>query len=382
METTALKGWIEDVSAKLPEKQWRRLAGGGLAGLIVITGGSVLLRKRSIEAYTTADVVSVYSPIQGVVKQQNLTAGEQFSAGEMLLDIQASRNDASKLASTTLKLRQTEAELNAVTQELQRYKQINVARLESEVDRAERTLQDLEAQQRRYASQANRYRDLVKTGAMDEDTLIGSETMATSLAQRVGNQRQDLENLRLELQSARAGINTLMETPWRSARRMEIMEVELNRLTSRRKELLDQRDQLQQEVAAAQKRSTFVYRPQFPGMILTSRTSVGDEVNDGNLLLTAVNCNKLRVEALFEASKLKDLRLGQDVRIEWPLSGRSSTGQIVSLRGEQSLSGLESIGAAKFRPAHADRSRVLIELNPNDLKAQQCRLGERVRVDL
>jgi len=87
VETTALKGWIEGVSAKLPEKQWRRLAGGGLAGLIVITGGSVLLRKRSIEAYTTADVVSVYSPIQGVVKQQNRTAGEQFSAGEMLLDI-------------------------------------------------------------------------------------------------------------------------------------------------------------------------------------------------------------------------------------------------------------------------------------------------------
>jgi multidrug efflux pump subunit AcrA (membrane-fusion protein) len=118
--------------------------------------------------------VSVYSPIQGVVKQQNRTAGEQFSAGEMLLDIEASRNNASKLTSTTLELRQTEAELNAVTQELQRYKQINVARLESEVDQAKRTLQDLEAQQRRYASQAKRYRDLVKTGAMDEDTLIGS----------------------------------------------------------------------------------------------------------------------------------------------------------------------------------------------------------------
>jgi uncharacterized protein YgbK (DUF1537 family) len=108
----------------------------------------------------------------------------------MLLDIEASRNDASKLASTTLKLRQTEAELNAVTQELQRYKQINVVRLETEVDQAKRTLQDLEAQQRRSASQAKRYRDLVKTGAMDEDTLIGSETMATSLALRVCNQRQ------------------------------------------------------------------------------------------------------------------------------------------------------------------------------------------------
>ena len=109
---------------------------------------------------------------------------------------------------------------------------------------------------------------------------------------------------------------------------------------------------------------------------------MGDEVNDGTTLLTAVNCDKLRVEALFEANKLKDLRIGQLVTIDWPNSRRRSEGRIVSLRGEQGVSGLDSSGVARFKPSNNDRTRVMISLQPKDQQSQQCRLGERVRVDL
>jgi multidrug resistance efflux pump len=88
---------------------------------------------------------------------------------------------------------------------------------------------------------------------------------------------------------------------------MEMMEIELLRLISRRKELEVQNAQLTQEVKHAHERAHFSYTPQFPGLMLTGRASVGDEVNDGTILLTAVNCDKLRVEALFEASRLRDL---------------------------------------------------------------------------
>lgn len=43
---------------------------------------------------------------------------------------------------------------------------------------------------------------------------------------------------------------------------------------------------------------------------------MADEVNDGTILLTAVNCDMLRVEELFEASKHKDVHLGKMVNIE------------------------------------------------------------------
>ena len=378
----ALRTRWNGLQLKLPQQRWRRWAGAGLLGLIVVTAGSVVFRKRSIEAYVTGDVVTITSPVEGVVTSQAVTAGQQFKAGETVLVIQANRGDAANLEISTQKLKQTQIELQATSAELKRYQQINQSRLKAEVTSAERSLKDLQAQQRRYASQADRYRALVKNGAMDADTLVGAEAMASSLAQRVGNQRQQLSNLKQELKSAQATAPDRTAVFGGSARRMEIMEVELLRLISRRKELEVQEAQLKKEVDQAQKRSRFVYQPRFPGLLLTERVSVGDEVNDGTTLLTAVNCDKLRVEALFEASKLKDVHLGQMVNIDWPNSQRSSRGRVVSLRGEQGVNGLETSGVAKFRPAHTDRTRAMISLQPNDLREQNCRLGERVRVDL
>lgn len=366
---------------KLPQQQWRRWAGFSLVGLVAITSSSVLLRKRSIEAYVTGDVVTITSPIEGLVTAQQVTAGQLFKAGQTLITIEARRSDAEKLESSELKLKQTQSELQTTIQELNRYQQINQARLKAEVETAERTLRDLESQQQRYASQAKRYRDLVISGAMDNDTMVGAEAMATSLAQRVGNQRQQLNNLRLELAIAQGGGGGLSKT-LSSARRMEMMEIELLRLISRRKELEVQKAQLTQEVKHAHERARFRYTPQFPGLMLTGRASVGDEVNDGTILLTAVNCDKLRVEALFEASRLRDLSIGQTVKIEWPNSRRNSEGRIVSLRGEQGVNGLDTSGVARFKPSGNDRTRVMIGLQPKDLQGHQCRLGERVRVDL
>lgn len=366
---------------KLPQQQWRRWAGLSLVGLVAITASSVLLRKRSIEAYVTGDVVTITSPIEGLVTAQAVTAGQLFKAGQSLITIEARRSDAEKLESSELKLKQTQSELQTTIQELNRYQQINQARLKAEVEAAERTLRDLESQQRRYASQAKRYRDLVNSGAMDNDTMVGAEAMATSLSQRVGNQRQHLDNLRLELTTAQGAADG-RSMPISSARRMEMMEIELMRLMSRRKELEVQQAELSRDVKHARERARFRYTPQFPGLMLTERASVGDEVNDGTILLTAVNCDKLRVEALFETSRLQDLNIGQNVRIEWPNSRRSSEGRIVSLRGEQGVNGLDTSGVARFKPSGNDRTRVMISLQAKDLQGHQCRLGERVRVDL
>jgi hypothetical protein len=63
-------------------------------------------------------------------------------------------------------------------------------------------------------------------------------------------------------------------------------------------------------------------------------------------------------------------------------SRRSSEGRIVSLRGEQGVNGLDTSGVARFKPSGNDRTRVMIGLQPKDLQGHQCRLGERVRVDL
>jgi len=46
------------------------------------------------------------------------------------------------------------------------------------------------------------------------------------------------------------------------------------------------------------------------------------------------------------------------------------------------VSGLDSSGVARFKPSNNDQTRVMISLQQKDQQSQQCRLGERVRVDL
>ena len=370
------------VTSLVPNQAWRRWAGGSLVLLVLITGTTLILRKRSIEAYVTADVISIESPIDGIVTKEEVTAGEHFQPGETVIAIEAARENAELLEEKQRLLSNLKVELASLKEERQTYQTIHLKRLIAEVEQQDHNLKDLQAQLNRYSTQTNNYEQLVKSGAISDDRLIEARAMRESLRQRVSNQEQTLANLRVELEAARSTAQPDLTTLSSSSRRMEMMEVQLVRIMSRSKELEKQQQELTRQLKKARSNADFTYRPRFPGVVLTSRYSVGDEVADGTALLSVVNCNDLRVEALFEASKVKDLHIGQKVAISWPGQWRRSEGSIVSFRGEQGLNGLETSGIAKFRPAHADRTRVLISIPQQDKASKQCRLGERVSVDI
>lgn len=116
----ALRTRSNGLQLKLPQQHWRRWAGAGLLGLIVVTAGSVVFRKRSIEAYVTGDVVTTTSPVEGVVTSQAVTAGPQFKAGETVPVIQATRGDTENPEVSKQKLNQTPIELLASSAERKR----------------------------------------------------------------------------------------------------------------------------------------------------------------------------------------------------------------------------------------------------------------------
>jgi len=370
------------LQTQLPEQRWRRWAGAGLILLVVVTGSTLMLRKRSIEAYVTADVITIESPIDGVVSKEEITAGQLFKPGETVIAINAARDNAEQLAEKEQELSDLEAEMSTLKDELRTYETIHLKRLQADVGQQERTLKDLEAQLKRYSEQTSNYERLVKAGAISDDRLLEARSMRDSLRQRVNNQVQLISQLKVELEATQASPRGGLGAISSSSRRMEMMEVQLVRILSRTKELQKQQLVLERQLKTAQAQAHFTYRPRFPGVVLTSRYSVGDEVTDGSTLLSVVNCNDLRVEALFEASKVKDLHIGQKVRIRWPRQWGTTPGAIVSFRGEQGVNGLETSGVAKFRPAHADRTRVLISIPRSAQNSQECRLGERVSIDI
>ena len=365
-----------------PPQPWRRLAGVGLLALVGTVGVVMATRRQAMEAYVSGDVIAVTSPIQGRVVSNQAGSGSLFQAGSVLLEVQASRQDAARQETVQLELNQLEAELSALRTEQNQLIAANLARSSSELERAKRELLDLQGQQQRYAQQAARYRELVRLGAMDADTLAGSEANANSFNQRVASQQRLTNDLRAELADARSQQARGSDQLPRSARRLEILELEIGRLGSRRQELTARRQRLRAQLSSGRQRAAFRFQPSFAGMVVNNHVALGEEVSVGATLLTMVNCQKLRVEALFDASKVRRIRLGERVQVRWPGREGAVEGTVVSLRGEQQgLGGIDNSGAARFRATGADRMRAQISLPP-EASARECRIGERVQVDL
>lgn len=376
------QGLKKRIQSVLPTQRWRLWAGSGLALLIVVTGASLVMRKRSIEAYVTADVITIESPIDGIVAEERINAGDLFQPNQTIIRIKAARDDETELREHELRLFNINTELKALEEELKIFAEVHLNRLRVRIDQAERNLKEVNAQLKHYRTQTNRYEQLNALGAISQDKLSEARAKQEGYQQRSRNEQQIVDKLKLELDQVLLDPSASRSSLNQSSRQMEIMDIEFLRNLSLRQSLTQKKERLEEDWEEASAKANFTYAPNFPGMVLTSRFSVGDEVMDGNTLLTIVNCADLKVEALFESSKIRTLQVGQTVIVEWPRNNERTTGTIVSFRGEQGINGLETSGVAKFRPAHVDRTRAIIAIPTKEAQQQQCRLGERVRVEL
>jgi multidrug resistance efflux pump len=311
-----------------------------------------------------------------------LSTGELFGAGTLLVRVEASRQDQAREESAKLELIQTEKEIRSTQIELKNLVIANQARVSNDLRTAERELLDLEGQESRFTKQVERYRQLVAVGAVDPDTLAGAEAAANSYRQRATNQRRVVADLRQEDKDARSKINAGSQELPKSARRLEILEIEINRINNQLKNL-QAKQKKQAELANSNKiRSEFTYQPSFRGLVLSSRVANGSEINAGEALLTVVNCNKLKVEAVFSANKVKDLRIGEKVKVKAGDQATPLTGQVISIRGVRGIRALENNDAAQFKATNDDRMRVQVAIPSDDRASKECRIGERVDVEL
>jgi len=364
------------------KSHWRQAAGVSLLTLCIATFATISIRKKASEAYITGDVITVKSPIQGRVSNNMLSTGELFGAGTLLVRVEASRQDQAREESAKLELIQTEKEIRSTQIELRNLVIANQARVSNDLRTAERELLDLEGQESRFNKQVERYRQLVAVGAVDPDTLAGAEAAANSYRQRATNKRRVVADLRQEEKDARSKINAGSQELPKSARRLEILEIEINRINNQLKNL-QAKQKKQAELANSNKiRSEFTYQPSFRGLVLSSRVANGSEINAGEALLTVVNCNKLKVEAVFSANKVKDLRIGEKVKVKAGDQATPLTGQVISIRGVRGIRALENNDAAQFKATNDDRMRVQVAIPSDDRASKECRIGERVDVEL
>jgi multidrug resistance efflux pump len=361
--------------------KWRQLAG---LGMLVLTGSSfaaIITRRSAAEAYITGDIIHVRSPMDGLVVSQPLATGESFRAGQVLVAVSATRADEARHESARLALVRIQDELAATHAHLDDLMHANIIRLRNELDASKKDLRDVSGMVQRYTLQEGRYRHLVRLGALDPEALAGSQALRNSFIQRSENQQRLVFNLSKELAEAvemrRSGI-TQLPSP---SRRLEILELEIVALNRKVKELQAKKVEAQRRFAISLRHRNFAYRSPFAGVVLSNSTAKQSQAGKNEVLMSIFNCDRLKVEALFDASRIADRKPGDDVLITSRSDGKSFPGRITSMRGVKSLQSLKGPDAATFNLTNDDRLRVQISA-PNALRNRECRVGERVDVRL
>jgi len=360
---------------------WRQLSGVCLLGLTASVFTLINVRKAATEAYITSDIIQIRSPLQGTVAEEPIGTGEMFIQGEILVQVLASREEESRQDSIRLEIERINSNITATESQLASLAVANNTRLRDSIATEEKELKNLEGMERRYRLQAHRYRQLVKIGAIDPESLAGAEAAHNSYAQRRMNSKRILDGLSKELADAeakrRGGVNQLP----RPSRRLEILEIRIVELNQQLKELQARRHEAMKRSKNTQKQRDFTYRPWFNGIVLSNRIAKGSEVNRNEALMTIANCNRVKVEALFEAGKINNKAVGDAVQITSRRDKKGFKGSIVSMRGVKAIRPLEGPEAASFKQTNEDWMRVQISV-PKEFKRRECRLGERVEVTL
>jgi multidrug resistance efflux pump len=362
-------------------RNWRALLGLGLFALLASTGTMTAVRRKAAEAYITGDLITVKSPIKGEVIEADLSTGELFRAGSLLIAVRASREQASKQQNTRLELAQVNRDLTATKQQLKSLLLANRARLSDELETATRELADLKGQESRYQQQVKRYRQLVQAGAMDAESLAGAQATLNSYQQRLQNQRRIVAELQQDLNRASAGMTQGSLALPDASRGLGLLELDISRLNDKLATLQSRQRKLEESVVYGSEQAEFRFKPSFNGLVLNKRAVQGSEVVAGETLFTAINCEALKAEAVFESAKLKDVQIGDSVNITTKSGGSALRGRVISLRGIRGIRAMEGTDSAQFKATNDDRTRMQIAL-PAEFRSGQCRLGEKIEVSL
>ena len=422
---------LNSIRELVETKKYKSFAGLALLLLIITSFYSYTTRKKSIEAYTTADVVTIQSPMDGIVTRSSLDGGSLFKAGQHLVSVSATRLDAQFLDKANNEFTEVGNRLHNSNQKI-KSSILNLKRqLSTSIETNSIEIKKVSEQELLAKKRSGMHVALQKQGGISlERSLIAKAEYASQKAAKenalirrsiLEQDRESLEKVEKILEAHLAYSERLIEnsskpqipkttlsddmhrnkstnleegsiddieailSEYKFSENIYSLAGNLHNLLSEHISLYNELNSAKIRTEISQERSKFDYHPKFNGMLLMKAVSDGDEVSESQPLLTLVNCDRKRVEALFSTAKIKKARAGDEVKIKSTTSNQYTKGIIRSITGEQPMAGTRSAGNVVFERADVDRARVtvdLIEDKSRSLSNQSCQIGEKVIVEL
>lgn len=263
-----------------------------VAGIIVIAGPRS--KVSTDNAYLRADSSVVAPKVRGLVAEILVEHNQSVRRGDPLVRIDAEEFDM-KVAAADAELADAVAAVAAVRAELVALT-AEEKLAESSVVAAQSALRAAEAEQAQAHSDAERYANLVKTGAVSRFDADGFRTRAVSSAADTDRYRAQLDVSRNQAAVTRAK---------RLALQANGQQAEAAVARARAALALAKQDQTH----------TTIYAP-IDGVVADRQVEPGDFVQPGSRLLTIVPLDRLYVVANFKETQTTRMVAGQSAEIE------------------------------------------------------------------
>jgi multidrug resistance efflux pump len=357
----------------------------------------------SLEGTVTSPLITLRSPIDGVVTASATSIGAPVHQDEALFVIEAHQLDTrlraeleAKLTAAqqqTLVLDRKMAELSTLRQQLQGRQQVHreaiLARLETVIAATTADLKRAKAVLERTQHEVSRATSLAGQGLIAQAHLEDTVLAAQQAHFDVERFTASLQRLTVEQMAAKRGI--LLSEGYSDA---PYAQQRIDELTARLIEAKAERaslTQTQQELASrlreeqrreAQSRTATVNAPSH-GMIWNLHIAADGVVARNSPLADVVECQSAFVEATVPESRYDAVQRGETVQVKLLGNRRKIPGTIHAVRGQSAVVNRESL-AAWLRPRRTTEAMtVSVAIDPDALHQVSkgvCQIGRTAKV--
>lgn len=394
--------------APMPQRRWYDATASKLlktavaiavAAFIVWVPAQRLFQTTSVEAVVNAQLVTLRSPIDGVVSSTpaGLAIGADIAQGAQLLRITNTRADRARLDDLRRLVDRSEAEEVALVKRLDNTKQMlaefteqtqlfqkgRIRQLEARIEESRSALAAATLRQEESAATLERARALDAKGFQPKALLDKAQRDSEIAVQDARSIEQRIRGIEVELEAARNGTflgDSYNDRP-RSAQRADEMKQLVFDLSSQLSEKQAALHQLRNELVVEQTRQdnnagATVTAPS-GGKIWELLTAAGEQVQRGQELVRMLDCRAAVVTAVVSESVYNRLQVGTVANFRFRDSDRPMAGRIVNLTGVASAPANFAIAPSSLS---RESYRVVVSVPELARDEQGCSLGRTGQV--
>lgn len=358
----------------------------------------------SIDALVNAHVMSLHTPIEGVVEGKLPMPGQPVKSGDTVATVRNDRVNRSFLGELHTERESLQRRIAALIDQIDGLERLKAHVAERRIAFEEATLRDLaaaigEQKATLKAQQAvllgkehilQRRQELLRTGTIAPQTYddaVVDRDQARAIAEAT---ERTIERLAAQKQSAGAGVflgTGGNDEPYTQQRSDEI-QMHLLDLTARRQEQETRVAEIDRQIAAEETRLAQVQESRLaaPNDAIVWRVLAqpSKEVQTGSEIAQLLDCRSGFIDALASESRFDMVKPGDSVRYRLVGASGFKEGRVAAVRGVAAANDDRTL-AAKLDAARSNEFHVLIEPDPADLRVQSasyCDVGRHAEVRL